>query len=190
MGDFIAVALYGQIYKLASNSNICFPAGTPVVTDQGIIAIDKINIQVHTLNQKRIVDITKTISEDEELVFFEKDALGPGLPSQETRMSLRHCVLYNNFMREAHTFVYDFDTVHFVPYTKEPLYNVLLEEHSTMVVNNLICETLSPENIFAKLHTKQCKYPPEVKHKLVNYLDGLLQKKDYTLYNQFIKTIA
>ena len=38
-----------------------------------------------------------------------------------------------------------------IPYNKEILYNVLMEDYSDMVVNNIICETLHPENSIAKL---------------------------------------
>jgi hypothetical protein len=37
-----------------------------------------------------------------------------------------------------------------VKYSGELLYNVLLEQHSTMKVNNILCETLHPENAIAK----------------------------------------
>lgn len=38
-----------------------------------------------------------------------------------------------------------------VPYHGDPLYNVLLEKHDKMVINNMICETLHPKNIMAKI---------------------------------------
>ena len=39
-----------------------------------------------------------------------------------------------------------------IKYNKEILYNVLLDTYEVMTVNNLICETLHPENIIAKLY--------------------------------------
>ena len=38
-----------------------------------------------------------------------------------------------------------------VAYNGETLYNVLLEKHGRMIINNMICETLHPENIAAKV---------------------------------------
>ena len=38
------------------------------------------------------------------------------------------------------------------PYNGEPLYNILLEQHEKMQVNNLIVETLHPEHKVAKLY--------------------------------------
>ena len=39
-----------------------------------------------------------------------------------------------------------------VNYNDEFLYNVLLEEPSKMIVNNLICETLHPDNLIAQIY--------------------------------------
>ena len=44
---------------------------------------------------------------------------------------------------------------------KKFLYNILLETHETMIVNNLTVETLHPENMYAKLVSK--KSSPEEK---------------------------
>ena len=55
-------------------------------------------------------------------------------------------------MRMAKEFLKDFDNVVKVKYTGAALYNVLLEEHDKMIVNNLICETLHPDNGVAKVY--------------------------------------
>jgi hypothetical protein len=137
-------------------SNICFIAGTPVTTDQGNIPIEKINPAIHTIRNKKIVAITKTVTQDKYLVCFEKDALGKNIPSQKTTISKNHNLFYNGKMRMAKEFLKDFSNVENVvvkvKYTKEILYNVLLEEHDKMMVNNLICETLDPENGVAKVY--------------------------------------
>lgn len=56
--------------------NICFPAGTPVTTDQGNISIENVDPNKHTINNKPIVKITKTISTDKYLICFKKNSLG------------------------------------------------------------------------------------------------------------------
>ena len=43
-------------------------------------------------------------------------------------------------------------------YNGELLYNVLMEHHGRMYVNNLICETLDPKNPVAKLYMHLRKY--------------------------------
>jgi hypothetical protein len=85
-------------------ANICFPAGTPIQTDQGTIAIEKINPDIHTINQKSIVDITKTITTEKYLVGFKKNALGLNYPAENTLMSQEHKVYYQGKMCEAKTF--------------------------------------------------------------------------------------
>jgi len=46
-----------------------------------------------------------------------------------------------------------FENVYKINYTGEPLYNVLMEEHDKMIVNNLICETLHPKSLIAELYS-------------------------------------
>ena len=137
-------------------SNVCFPAGTPINCDQGIIAIEKINPEIHTIRNKKIIGITQTIHcHDKYLVCFEKDSLGKNIPSQKTVMSRSHKVLYKGKMVRAYDLL-DLDNVYKVKYNGEVLYNVLLEKYDKMVVNNLICETLDPEHDIAQLY-KVCK---------------------------------
>jgi hypothetical protein len=151
-------------------ANICFPANTPIQTDQGIVAIQKINPNIHTINNKAIVDITKTITPDKYLVCFSKDALGPNYPTKQTIMSKEHKVFYNGQMIEAKKFVDKFINVFKVEYSGEVLYNVLMEEHYKMRVNNLICETLDPKHYIAQLYTRKSKYTEEQKKQLLDML--------------------
>jgi hypothetical protein len=130
-------------------TNICFPAGTPVLTDQGSFPIEELSAQ--TLHGKRIVYVTKTVSEDSHLVCFEKDSLGENLPSLRTLMTMNHGVEKDGNLVEAREFV-NGDSVHLVPYEGEPLYNVLLENHSVMNVNGLVVETLDPTSKIAKFY--------------------------------------
>jgi hypothetical protein len=149
-------------------SNICFPAGTPIACNQGSIPIEKINPDIHTIRNKKIVRITKTITQDKYLVCFEKDALGTNFPSQKTIISKNHSIFYAGNMRQAKQFVGINGKVYKIKYRKEILYNVLMEEHDKMVVNNLICETLHPENDIAKLYRHLQKLNPEEQNDLIN----------------------
>jgi hypothetical protein len=56
-------------------------------------------------------------------------------------------------MIQAKYFIGEFENVKKIKYTGEVLYNVLMEEHNKMMVNNLICETLDPKNSIAKLYS-------------------------------------
>jgi hypothetical protein len=122
-------------------TNACFVKGTPVLTDQGIIAIDRIVPSVHTIRGMKIVDVFQTRLKQDALYRFEKDALYKNVPDKATTMSPNHCVFYKGKMRRAKEFL---TNVTKIAYTGEIVYNVLLETHDTMIVNNMIVETLCP----------------------------------------------
>jgi len=73
------------------------------------------------------------------------------VPSQQTLCSKEHKVLYRGEMNKARDLADMCKNVKKVSYNGETLFNVLLEKHGKMLVNNMICETLHPENIAAKL---------------------------------------
>ena len=156
-----------------ANGNICFPAKTPVLTNKGYIHIDKIIPGVHTIRNKKIVSITKTVTNDKHLVCIEKNALGENYPSKTVYISRNHKLLCKGHMVKAKILVGLFDKVRLVPYNGEPLYNVLLEEHGKMQVHNLIVETLHPEHKVAKLY------------RILDKLNCQEQKDLITVYNNY-----
>ena len=130
-------------------SPICFPAGTPILTDQGYIPIDKITSQ--TLHGKKI-QLTKTITTDRYLICFEKDSLEKNVPFQRTLVSKNHMIYYKQYALRAKDMIPYFENVYKVKYTGEVLYNVLIDIHGLMKVNNMTCETLDPTHAIAKLY--------------------------------------
>ena len=133
-----------------SPSPTCFPAGTPIQTDQGVTVIEQLVPGEHTLRGKSILAITQTRPLQKHIVCFEKDSIGKNVPSQQTLCSKEHKVLYKGEMIKARDLADMCKNVKKVSYNGETLYNVLLEKHGKMLVNNMICETLHPENIAAK----------------------------------------
>ena len=135
-------------------ANICFIADTPVKTDQGLIAIQDIDIKKHTINNNRIVAITKSTQQCDYLIKISKNALNGYKPSQDTIISSNHKVYAGN---ETHAQLKKAkDLLHIkgvdkIPYDNSYLYNVLLEEPGSMIVNNMKVETLHPDNIMAKV---------------------------------------
>jgi hypothetical protein len=168
-------------------ANICFPANTPILTDQEIIAISEINPNKHTINNKPIVDITKTVTGDNYLICFEKNSLKLNYPSKKTIISKYHKIYYKGKMIEAYKFVGPFKNVYKIKYNGEILYNVLMKEHYTINVNNLICETLNPNNIIAKLHTQNSKYSDDVKNLTIMLLEEYSKHNDFNSYNKLVK---
>jgi hypothetical protein len=141
-----------MLAMFTTNTPICFVAGTPVVTDQGKIAIEKINPLKHTIRGKKIVAITKTVTLEDNIVCIEKDALDTNVPSQKTLISRNHKLFFNKQMIKSKHLIGQVDGVYNKKYNGEVLYNVLLETHEKMMVNNLIVETLDPTNVVAQLY--------------------------------------
>ena len=153
---------------------VCFLAGTPIQTNQGKIPIEKLNPKIHTIRGKTIQAITKTITPDDSLICFEPNSLGNQLPSQKTVISMNHKILYQGKMTKAKYFVGNVG-IYKIPYKQQTLYNVLLDSHDKMIVNNMICETLDPRNTIAQLYMS-LKHIPEEKHASV-----------FSQYNAFCK---
>ncbi len=129
---------------------ICLVSGTPILTDQGIVPIDKIDTSIHTIGNQRIVAVTKSITPEKNLICFEKNSMAINCPTKRTIMTPGHEVLYKGKLVQAKHFVGKLDGVHTVPYDGKVVYNVLLEKRGLMSVNNMIVETLNPENKVAK----------------------------------------
>jgi hypothetical protein len=169
---------------------VCFPAGTPVLTDQGIINIEKINPKIHTIQNKKIVAVTQTITNEKHLVCIEKDALGENKPNQRTLISQCHNVEFNGKFMRAKYLKYAVDnkkSVHNVKYENQILYNVLMEEHEVMSVNNMLVETLDPEHFIAKLYTG--KISESEKHNLIVEINECMKNNDMEKCKQICKKI-
>jgi len=168
-------------------SNICFPAGTPVQTDQGLTLIENINPQTHTINRQPIRHLTKTTTLDNYLIRFEKHAVNYNCPNQTTLMTKDHLIEFQGNMVPAYRFLDCADGVKKVKYNGETLYNVLLADHGKMQVNNLVCETLHPDNVIAKLYTGN--YTKDEQHTLIKQLNASLTKRDLPTYKKIINTL-
>ena len=65
-----------------------------------------------------------------------------------------------------------------VKYTGQVLYNVLLENHDKMLVNNLICETLHPQNKVARLYNILNQVSATEQSNLIQiYNDSIIKNK-------------
>jgi len=170
-----------------SNTPICFPAGTPVRTNLGDVAIDKLDPDTHTIRNKRIVAITQSQPLHTYIVNIEKNALAKNVPCQNTQISKEHKLYYKGEMIKAKELVNLCKGVTKIPYTGEILYNVLMEQHDKMMINNLICETLHPENIMAKIHNGN--YNTQEKMKLYKKVSSLITTGNMLEYNKLYQSI-
>jgi len=160
---------------------ICFPAGTPVTTDQGEINIELINPDVHTIFNKKIIAITETIMLENNIVCFEKNSFGYNVPNKKTYISKYHCINYNHKLIEAYKFVGRLRGVYYEKYNGELLYNILMEKHYIIKINNLKVETLNPKNFVAHLYTND--YTDEEKINIILKMNEETIKNANTISN-------
>ena len=149
---------------------ICFVSGTPIHVDQGIVPIEKVNPRIHTINNKKILATTKVVSPEDTIVCIEENSLAPGVPNQKTLITNYHGIMYNDKLVCAKNLDKKIEGVSSVPYNGEPLYNILMETHELMNVNNMIVETLNPENMIAKLYNKNVT--PKQKYKILRDIES------------------
>jgi hypothetical protein len=181
---------YGTTFTVkdvAAAVPICFPAGTKVTTDQGDIAIEKLQPKVNTIRGKKIVGITQTIPLQKHIISIEKDALAKNVPSVTTQISKEHKVFYKGKMVKARDLVEVCQGVTAIPYNGEILYNVLLKKHDKMMVNNLICETLDPENIVAKIYNGN--FQPTEKSKICEKLNHIIRTNNIPEYKKLYASL-
>ena len=136
-----------------------------------------------------IQDITKSVLYDKYVVCFKTNSLGENIPSQDTYISKNHMVFFKGEFKPAYQFV-NYDNIIKTKYNGELMYNVLLDNHNKMLVNNLICETLDPDNTMAKLNNLLKQLPRE-KQKIVikefnehiknNHIDNKKSKADFVI---------
>jgi hypothetical protein len=96
------------------------------------------------------------------------------MPSATTVMTKNHHILFQDQLVPAYRFINLSNKIKKVKYSGEVLYNVLLANHATMMVNNLVCETLHPENRIAKLYTGEEN--PAHQEKPVHVINSLQHK--------------
>ena len=74
-----------------------------------------------------------------------------------------------------------------IKYNKSILYNILLDKHSVIHVNNMVCETLHPDNIIAKLYTRFTD--KQARDEIIYKLNKYIKNKDYVSYKNIINRI-
>jgi hypothetical protein len=166
---------------------ICFPKGTPVTTNQGVVAIEQLNTDIHTIRGKKIVAITQSRPLHKYIISIEKDALGKNVPSASIQISKEHKVFYKGEMVKANQLVEMCEGVTRIPYSGETLYNVLMEKHDNMMINNVICETLDPKNIMAKI----CggKYNWAEQDKICKELNDIIKTDNVPAYKKLYASL-
>jgi hypothetical protein len=160
--DTITISATNSITDRAGNAltsgsftltpNACFPAGTPIQTDQGIVPIEQINIIKNTIRGYKIKALIHSYLTDSHMVLFKKNSLYNNVPSKDTVMSRYHKVYYNKRMGYAKDFV-EMGIAQYKNYPKyTPIFNLLLESHENMIINNMIVETQNPQSTTGRFY--------------------------------------
>jgi hypothetical protein len=139
----------------------CFTGDAKVKTDQGVMRIEDVSVK-NTINNKKIRGISETIYTQDKIIAIEKDAFGVNKPSRKTLVAPYHRFVVNNRLVKAQDLVND-ETVYFTKYRNQVLYNIILKEHSTMIVNNVRVETLDPNTLIAKVFDGTIKGEQKIK---------------------------
>jgi hypothetical protein len=134
-------------------SPICFHKGTKIQCDQGIIKIENIIPNQHTINGKSINFVTNTIHTEDTLIKFKKDCFAPNRPSEDLICSPEHKLYFKNKLIEAKEFVDKFTNIIRIKNKKEVLYNILMDKHEIIIANNIPVESLHPNNLIAVLNS-------------------------------------
>ena len=127
-------------------SNVCFLAGTKVVTDQGIINIEKVSNK-NSINGQNVNFVSMTENVDDYMVVIKKDALYKNVPNADTYVTGNHKIFFNRQMSKAKNLVNN-TSISKVEMERAVVYNVLLEgeKDGKMIANGMIAETLSPKS--------------------------------------------
>jgi len=168
-------------------SNVCFLENTKINTDQGIIEIKNINPEVNTIYNKKIVGISKTITNEKYLISFEKSSLYNNVPKERTILSQNHKIYYKGKWLPSRLFL-NKKGVNKIVYNGEILYNILMEKYDKIIVNNLICETLHPNNIIAKIIKNN--YTEEYKNKIIILMNKYIMNKEYSQIRKLSEIIT
>ena len=80
-------------------------------------------------------------------------------------------------MIKAKKFIGKYENIYKIKNNNEILYNILLEKYDKMIVNNLICETLHPDNMIAKLYTLLPRYNLEQQCRMIATYNNFVTKK-------------
>jgi alpha-tubulin suppressor-like RCC1 family protein len=185
--EFEAAGISYYYYYFGQNvplSPICFLAGTPVKTDQGVVKIEQLDPNVHTITGDKIVAITQTKSTQNNLIRIKKNALGVNVPKNDTIITKNHKVLYKNKLVESHKLI-GLEGVEYVKYNGEMLYNILMNDYRIISINNMFVETLDPKNIVAKIFSG--KYSKDEQIKITKQLNDIIMSNDTKKYKDLCK---
>ena len=157
-----------------------------VRTNQGLIPIGNVTTD-HTINDKEITGISKTLYTQDRVINIERNAFGINQPSKKMTVAPYHRFVIEGELIPIYTLV-NGETVYYKKYRKELLYNIILDKPGLMIVNNMIVETLNPSLLIAKIfnNTLPKNQRKKVIKSIINYHNKLKEKKDKKLLDYIV----
>ena len=152
---------------LDQNVFSCFTGDAIVATDQGNIPIRDVTTK-NTISGKSIKGISRTIYPTNKIVCVEKNAFGTNRPSKRTMVAPNHHFYLKGKFQPISDFLNN-KTVHYAKYNKEPLYNIIFENHSDMKVNNMTVESLHPSTVIAKAFDKSLSKKENIENQIKSF---------------------
>ena len=130
--------------------SFCFPKGTPITTDQGVLPIEQVTSE-NSINGLFVSKVVSFFNKNNHMVLFLANSLGENIPSQNTIMTFNHRIKYNNEMIRAHKMVNNLNIFKIKAIVDE-VFNILMPgtHSSTMYINNLCAETMDPRTLKPK----------------------------------------
>ena len=130
------------------SGNICFLGDAIVETDQGNIPIKNITTK-NSLFGLKVSALIKVKNIDNYMILFKKNSLGKNSPSIDTFISKNHNIFINNNFVKAISLVNNKDIMIKIR-GHDIMYNLLFNKYYTMIINNIIVETLHPKNPYSR----------------------------------------
>lgn len=142
-----------------SGSSICYLGDTMVHTDQGLVKAEDLfrtfKKQQYTISQRPVRRVTRTRNEDTEMVLIQKNCFTEGIPNEDTFLTKQHKIMVPTTQKMekcknvARNSKYKKASI-IDRKRRDIVYNIVLDTHSTVRVNNMVSETLHPANAFLK----------------------------------------
>ena len=126
---------------------------TIISTDQGRIPVEEVVPGTHTIKNKQILGIPRSVSKDK-MISFPKNSIADNIPNKETLMfpSVLVCdPKRNDSLRLARNFYKDYENVTTKDKQSEIIYNILTEDDQDCVhLNGLKCASLKHQSQVAE----------------------------------------
>lgn len=118
-----------------------------IKTDSGFINIDKINLNNVTIDQSKIISISKNhINYKKKFILFKKDSLEKNVPNKDTILDHEQEIFFKDKYVEAKIFLVKYsDNVNTIEMDNINMFNIFTESESDINVNNMLIKSVKKD---------------------------------------------